>query len=93
MKRVISAVIAFVGFYTFPNLLATDLLERHTIGIAVYVVYVVAVLSLVYYVESVTAERIKNSYRQAEKAAEKAVFHEKMKAYSETEEKYNGSYN
>lgn len=87
MSKTVSLLVAIAGFYLFPNLLIGDLAKNHTIGLTVYVIYIVAILCFAYYVRKHTQDEMRQIYRQAEKAAEKAVFHEKMKAYSETEEK------
>lgn len=87
MNKTVSAITAIAGFYLFPNLLAADLAERHTIGFTVYVVYIVAIIAWTYYVRRHTQDEMRQAYRQAEKAAERAIFQEKMKTYSETEEK------
>lgn len=77
--RLLSALTAFVGFYLFPNLLATDLAERHTIGFTVYVVYIVAILSFAYYVRKHTQDEIKMAYKRAKKTDSIARFEERMK--------------
>lgn len=79
MKRIISALTAIAGFYLFPNLLATDLAERNTIGFAVYVVYIVAILCFAYYVRKHTQDEIKTAYRRAKKTDSIARFEERMK--------------
>lgn len=79
MKKTISSITAIVGFYLFPNLLATDLAERHTIGFTVYVVYIVAILCLAYYVRKHTQDEIKMAYKRAKKTDSIARFDERMK--------------
>lgn len=79
MKQIFSLVTAIAGFYLFPNLLATDLAERHTIGFTVYVVYIVAILSFAYYVRKHTQDEIKMAYKRAKKTDSIARFEERMK--------------
>lgn len=79
MSKAISMVTAIAGFYLFPNLLATDLAEHHTVDPAVYLVYIIAVLSLAYYAKAWARDEVEDAYRKAEKAAEKAIFEERMK--------------
>jgi len=79
MSKAISMVTAISGFYLFPNLLATDLAERHTIGFTVYVVYIVAILSFAYYVRKHTQDEIKTAYKRAKKTDSIARFDERMK--------------
>lgn len=78
--KMLSVITAIAGFYLFPNMLATDLAEKHTIGFVVYAIYVIAVLSLVYFVRRCTQDEMRQAYRQAERAARKAEFNEKMKS-------------
>lgn len=79
MRKTVSVITAIAGFYIFPNLLAADLAEKHTIGFAVYAVYIIAVLAWTYYVRSYTQDEMRQAYRLAEKAAVKATFNERMK--------------
>lgn len=87
MKKTIAFIIATLGFCSYPDLLLNSLERYNTLTPVVYIVYVTAVMSFAYFVRVATEEQIKKEYKWAEKAAEKAVFLEKMKAYSETEEK------
>ena len=79
MKKVISAVTAIASFYLFPNLLAADLAERHTIGFAVHAVYIIAVMAWTYFVRRLTKDEIKLAYKRAKKTDQKARFEERMR--------------
>lgn len=79
MSKAISMVTAIVSFYLFPNLLATDLAERHMIGFTVYMVYIMAVLAWTYFVRRYTKDEIKLLYKRAKKTDQKARFEERMR--------------
>lgn len=77
--KILSVITALAGFYLFPNLLATDLLERNTVGFAVYAVYIISIMSWAYYIRRQTQDDIKTAYWKAKKAGEKARFEERMR--------------
>lgn len=79
MSKTVSLLVAISGFYVFPNLLAADLAEKHTIGLTVYVIYIVAILCFAYYVHKHTQDEIKNAYKRAKKTDSIARFEERMK--------------
>lgn len=79
MKKTIAFIIATLGFCSYPDLLLNSLDKYNTLTPIVYVVYIVAVLSLAYYVRTSTEEEMQREMRKAEKAAEKALFKERMR--------------
>ena len=80
MKKTIAFIIATVGFCSYPDMLLSSIDKYSTLTPMVYIVYIMAVVSFAYFVRTATQEEMRQAYRQAERAARKAEFNEKMKS-------------